>query len=60
MSRDSNVLEKTVNQALSGKSAHVDVLSAFEGLDWELAGKRPADEEYSVLQLLSHNKSIFK
>lgn len=54
MSNDLTVVEKTVSQALSGKGAHVEVLSAFEGLDWSIAVERPVGVQYSILQLLNH------
>lgn len=54
MNKEMGVLEKSLTQALSGKDAHVEVLSAFEGLDWRLAGRRGEGEEHSVFQLLNH------
>jgi hypothetical protein len=49
-----SILEKTVSQALSGKDAHVEVVSAFEGLDWKLAGRGGEGKEHSIFQLLNH------
>lgn len=48
------VVRKAIRQALSGRSAHVEVEPALEGLDWEAAGSRPAEAEHSVFQLLNH------
>jgi uncharacterized damage-inducible protein DinB len=48
------ILETALDRALSGKGAHVEVVNAFEGLDWKLAGVRPAGAEHSIFQLLNH------
>ncbi|MFQ5789719.1 MAG: DinB family protein [Acidobacteriota bacterium] len=54
MSSDADVLESTVSHALSGKGAHIEAVSALEGLDWKLAGSRPHGAPYSIFELLSH------
>jgi uncharacterized damage-inducible protein DinB len=48
------VLESAIDHALSGKGAHVEMVRAFEGLDWKLAGARPPGVEHSIFQLLRH------
>lgn len=48
------ILESALERALSGKGAHVEMLKAFEGLDWKLAGARPPGVEHSIFQLLNH------
>jgi len=45
---------KTVRQALAGKGGHIDVRNIFDGLDFQLAGKRPKRAAHSVFQLLNH------
>ena len=47
-------LAKAVTRALSGKSAHIQPGSVFAGLDWKVAGTRPAPVPHSVFQLLNH------
>lgn len=54
MTKNDEILEKTVGRALSGTGAHVGSHSVFEGLDWKLADARPADAPHSVFQLLNH------
>jgi uncharacterized damage-inducible protein DinB len=54
MSRNDEILEKTVGRALSGEGAHVGSHNVFEGLDWKLAGTRPAGAPHSLFQLLKH------
>lgn len=39
---------------LHGEDAHVDPLSVFEGLQWEMADKKPAGCPHSVWQILNH------
>jgi uncharacterized damage-inducible protein DinB len=51
---DSNVLKKTLGDALSGKGSHVEAGKAFEGLDWKIAGERPGGAPHSIYQLLNH------
>ena len=43
-----------LRRALSGEGSHVDVGGAFLGLDWRLAGRRPAGAPHSVFRLLGH------
>jgi len=54
MNSDRRALEKIVSHALSGKGAHVEAHSAFEGLDWKLAGICPGGVQHSIFQLLNH------
>jgi uncharacterized damage-inducible protein DinB len=54
MSTDHKILDKIVGQALSGKGAHVEAKSVFEGLDWKAAGSRPEGVPHSLFQLLNH------
>ncbi|UOR12831.1 DinB family protein [Halobacillus amylolyticus] len=39
---------------LHGEDAHVDPLSVFEGLQWEVVGKKPEECPHSVWQILNH------
>ncbi len=54
MSDDHGILEKAVAHALSGKGSHVDASKVLAGLDWRLAGARPASVPHSIFQLLNH------
>ncbi len=49
-----DILDRVVHHALSGEGAHVDVSKVFDGLDWTLAGKRPAKGTHSVFEVLMH------
>jgi len=40
--------------ALAGKGAHVETATIFDGLDWKVAGARPAGAPHSLFQLLNH------
>lgn len=53
-SKNSKILENTIEHALTGKGAHVGSIGVFDGLDWKLAGLRPAGAPHSLFQLLSH------
>jgi uncharacterized damage-inducible protein DinB len=48
------VIESALDHSLSGKGAHVEMVKAFGGLDWKLAGARPPGVEHSIFQLLHH------
>ncbi len=54
MSDDRKLLEKMMDNALSGKGAHVGTMNLFEGLDWKVAGTRPEGAPHSIFQLLNH------
>ena len=54
MGDDHNVLEKVIGRALVGKGSHVEAKSAFEGLDWKVAGSCPEGSSHSVYQLVNH------
>ncbi len=48
------VIEKALEQALSGRGAHVEVRHVFEGIDWKTAGALPGGAGHSLFQLLNH------
>jgi hypothetical protein len=54
MTKNDGILEKTIGCALSGEGAHAASHNVFEGLDWKLAGSRPAGAPHSLFQLLQH------
>lgn len=54
MATDRDVLEETMERALSGKGAHVETQDVFEGVDWQSAGRVPAGAPHSLFQLLKH------
>ena len=54
MKSDPKVIQKVAGNALSGKNAHAATKTVFEGLDWKLAGARPAGAPHSIYQLLGH------
>ncbi|MGD0694374.1 MAG: DinB family protein [Terriglobia bacterium] len=54
MSDDRKLLEKMIDNALSGKGAHVATKDLFEGLDWKVAGTRSEGAPHSLFQLLNH------
>ena len=54
MTTDRAAVEKIARQALSGRGAHVETVSALEQLDWELVGSRPAGVPHSIFQLVNH------
>lgn len=41
-------------RGLAGTSAHVATARVFDGLPWQLAGKRPEASPHTVFQLLNH------
>lgn len=54
MTKCDGIVEKAVVHALTGKGAHAESRGVFEGLDWTLAGNRPAGATHSLFQLLNH------
>lgn len=54
MEERSELLGKAIGKALSGEGAHTQTADMFEGLDWELAGTRPANKLHSIFELLMH------
>lgn len=48
------VLQASLSRALSGKGAHVEAKTVFDGLDWNIAGLQPEESTHSVFQLLRH------
>jgi uncharacterized damage-inducible protein DinB len=54
MNKNSEILKKSLGRALSGEGAHAESRNVFEGLDWKLAGERPAGAPHSLFQLLNH------
>lgn len=54
MAGNLDLMQQTTSRALSGKEAHVETISALEGLDWKLAGTRPEGVPHSVFQLVNH------
>ncbi len=45
---------RTLGHALRGEGAHVEVAAALDGMEWQLAGRRPPGAPHSVFQLLGH------
>ena len=54
MSSKDELLRKILLQALTGRGSHVLVEHALEGLDSELAGKRPAGMPHSIFEIVNH------
>jgi uncharacterized damage-inducible protein DinB len=54
MSDHRKLLEKMIDNALSGKGAHVGIKNLFERLDWKDVGRRPQGAPHSIYQLLDH------
>jgi uncharacterized damage-inducible protein DinB len=50
----SPLVTRTLQDALSGRRAHVDGVRALEGLEWRLAGERPGGVPHSVFRTLRH------
>ena len=50
----SDILQRNIRHALSGKGAHVEVRAVFDGLHWKLARARPQGIAHSAFQLLGH------
>ncbi len=51
---DHKIISNAVGNALSGKGAHAATSKVFAGLDWKVAGARPAGVPHSLFQLLNH------
>lgn len=47
-------LQQAMTNGLFGNMAHVSPEAVFEGLDWTLAGERPAGAPHSVWDILHH------
>lgn len=45
---------RTLQELLRGQGAHVDPISAVEGISLELAGRRLTGAEHTIWQLVSH------
>jgi uncharacterized damage-inducible protein DinB len=45
---------QVLSRALTGKDSHVETRIIFDGLDWKVAGMRPAGAPHSLFQLLNH------
>jgi uncharacterized damage-inducible protein DinB len=54
MTADRKILDKAVERMMSGEGAHAATAEIFSGLDWKLAGARPAGAPHSLFQLLHH------
>lgn len=54
MTGHDDLLAKALGDSLSGKGAHAASQDIFDGLDWKLAGERPAGAPHSIFQLLNH------
>ena len=48
------IFARTLGHALRGEGAHVEVGAALDGMDWRLAGQRPAGAPHSVFQIVAH------
>ncbi len=49
-----DALRRSLRHALTGEGAHVEVSEVFAGLDWKLAGERPAGVAHSAFETLNH------
>lgn len=47
-------LRDALVRALTGEGAHVGAPKALDGLDWRLAGARPAGSPHGVFQIVNH------
>lgn len=54
MAGHDELLAVALEASLSGKGAHAPSQDIFDGLDWKLAGVRPAGAPHSIYQLLNH------
>lgn len=54
MIHDRDAVGMSLDKALSGKDAHVEVDGLLDGLNWKLAGVRPHGVPHSVFQLVNH------
>jgi len=48
------MLSQVLQNALQGKGAHVNPTDALDGLDWVLAGQRPAGSPHTIWEILQH------
>ena len=51
---DLDTLRAILDQALTGRGAHVKARGALDGLDWQLSGERPEGAAQSIFQLVNH------
>ncbi len=49
-----DLLTHTIKNALTGQGAHTATRAVFDGLEWTLAGARPAGVPHSAHELLQH------
>ncbi|MCZ6691473.1 MAG: DinB family protein [Planctomycetota bacterium] len=54
MSTPEEILGENLVRSLSGLEAHVDTVSALEGLTCEVAGRWPTSSPHSIYQLVNH------
>ncbi len=54
MNSERKTVAKALRCALSGEGAHAPAETAFEGLEWQLAGGRPQETQHSIFQVLNH------
>ena len=54
MPDNQDLFNKILHHALTGKNAHAETGALLDGLDWKLAGLRPAGAPHSVFQLANH------
>jgi uncharacterized damage-inducible protein DinB len=47
-------VRETVARALTGEGAHIEAHVVLEGLDWQLAGSRPAGSPHSIHEIVNH------
>lgn len=52
--KNNEILERSIERALSGEGAHAESQGVFAGVDWKIAGTRPASAPHSLFQLLNH------
>ncbi|MFO7171800.1 MAG: DinB family protein [Bacillota bacterium] len=48
------MLTRILQDALEGRGSHVSPTNALDGLDWELAGRRPPGSPHSIWEILQH------
>ncbi len=54
MNGDRGVVDKTIEEALTGKGSHVAAKNALEGLQWKMAGAHHDGAPHTIFQLLNH------
>lgn len=54
MTSECDVFYRTAGRALSGDNAHPETGTILDGLDWKLAGTKPAGAPHSLFQLVNH------